>query len=333
MLPPMKILRFIAIFLACLVCIPVFAWTFGALYFDGPSRLLAWVMAGMILAAIFFVRPWWRRLGVIVAWFGVVLAWWLTLKPSNHGDWQADVAQKPWAEVNGDEVTIHNVRNCEYRTDTDFTPRWETRKLRLSQLTHIDLFINYWGSPWMAHPIVSFQFADAPPLCFSIETRKKTGQSYSAIGGLYRQYDLIFIASDERDVVRVRTNYRKGEDAYLYRTAAGLKQTRERFLEYIGSINALRDQPRWYNAVTTNCTTGIRSQHPASERMPWDWRLLVNGKGDELLYERHEILTDGLPFAELKQRALINSVARAANEDPDFSARIRKGRPGFESAK
>ena len=329
----MKLLRLACVPALFLVCIPVFAWTFGALYFDGPSQGLAWALAGAVLVAAVFVRPWWGKMGVVAAWFAIVLAWWLTLKPSNEGDWQADVARKPWAEINGDEVTIHNVRNCVYRTDTDYTAVWETRKVRLSQLTHIDLFINYWGSPWMAHPIVSFQFADAPPLCFSIETRKKVGQSYSAIGGLYRQYELIFIAADERDVVRVRTNYRKGEDAYLYRTAAGLKQTRERFLEYIHSINELNQTPRWYNAITTNCTTGIRSQHPASERMPWDWRLLVNGKGDELMYERHAILTDGLPFAELKQRALINSAARAANDSPDFSALIRKGRPGFEPVK
>lgn len=326
----MKYLRW---FLFILLGLPVLVWAFGALYFDGPSRTLAWALAAVNLGVIILVRPWLRKLGILAAGFTIVLTWWLMLKPSNDGDWQADVARKPWAEVNGDEVTIHNVRNCDYRTDTDYTPVWETRKVNLSQLTHIDLFINYWGSPWMAHPIVSFQFADAPPLCFSIETRKKTGQSYSAIGGLYRQYNLIFIAADERDVVRVRTNYRKGEDAYLYRTAAGLKHTRERFLEYIGTINELNETPRWYNAITTNCTTGIRSQRPASGRQPWDWRLLVNGKGDELLYERQAILSDGLPFDELKKRALINDAAKAANDSPEFSALIRQGRPGFGPVK
>jgi Domain of unknown function (DUF4105) len=329
----MKLLRLLAFLLLFLVCIPVFAWTFGALYYDGPSKWLAWGMACAVMLAAVFVREWWRKLAVIVVWFGIVLAWWLTLKPSNQGDWQVDVALKPWAEINGDEVTVHNVRNCVYRTDTDYTVVWETRKVRLSQLTHIDLFINYWGSPWMAHPIVSFQFADAPPLCFSIETRKRVGQTYSAIGGLYRQYHLIFIAADERDVIRVRTNYRKGEDAYLYRTTTGLKQTRKRFLEYINSINELNKTPRWYNAITTNCTTAIRSQHPAAERMAWDWRLLINGKGDELMYERNEILTDGLPFTELKRRALINSAARAVTDSPDFSTFIRKDRPGFEPAR
>lgn len=329
----MKFRRLLLIGLLVLASIPLILWAFGALYFDGPSKALAWGLVAVILLILVFVKPWWKKVGIFGAWFAMILAWWLTLKPSLNGDWQADVAQKPWVEVNGDEVTIHNVRNCIYRTATDFTPQWETRKVRLSQLTGMDLFINYWGSPWMAHPIVSFQFADAPPLCFSIETRKKVGQTYSAIGGLYRQYNLIFIAADERDVIRVRTNYRKGEDTYLYRTAAGVKQTRERFLEYIHSINEMSEKARWYNAITTNCTTAIRSQRPASERQPWDWRLLVNGKGDELMYERHAILTDGLPFAELKQRAHANSAAQAANDSPDFSQKIREGRPGMEPRK
>ena len=189
----MKVLRLLGFSILVLIIVPAFAWAYGALHFDGPSKWLAAAQAVVILAVLVFVRPCLRKLAIFSAWFAIVLSWWLTLKPSNDGDWQADVAEKAWAEVKGDEVTIHNVRNFDYRTDTDFTPHWETRTLRLSQLTGIDLFINYWGSPWMAHPIVSFQFADTLPLCFSIETRKKTGQIYSAIGGLYRQYDLICI--------------------------------------------------------------------------------------------------------------------------------------------
>ena len=191
----------------------------------------------------------------------------------------------------------------------------------------MDLAITYWGSPWMAHPIVSFDFADALPLCFSIETRKSVGQKYSALRGLYRQYTLIYIVADERDSIRVRSNYRHGEDVYLYRTLASPPEARERFLEYIQTINILRDHPRWYNAVTTNCTTSIRTQRPRNERAPWDWRILVNGKGDELLYERHLIATGGLSFSELKQRSWINKLARAADQDPDFSRLIRANLP------
>ena len=184
----------------------------------------------------------------------------------------------------------------------------------------------------MAHPIASFQFDNAPPVCFSIETRKQVGQSYSAIGGLYRQFELIYICAEERDVIRVRTNYRHGEEIFLYRTKAPPEGARRRFMEYVASMNTLRDHPRWYNAVTTNCTTTIRTQHDAARRAPWDWRILVNGYADEMLYEHGLIETDNLPFAELKSRARVNEAAQAADAAPDFSTRIRAGRPGFGPA-
>ncbi|MES2922652.1 MAG: DUF4105 domain-containing protein [Verrucomicrobiota bacterium] len=325
----MKIVRFCGYALLALVILIALAWAYGALHYDGPSKWLAVAQVVAILAVFVFVKRWGRKLAIFGAWFAIVLAWWLSLKPTNEADWQPDVVQLPWAEINGDVVTLHNVRNCDYRTVSDYTPRWETRTVNLSKITGIDIAINYWGSPYMAHPIISFQFSDAAPLCFSIETRKKVGQSYSAIGGLYRQFTLIYVVADERDVIRVRTNYRKDEDIYLYRTTATAAGARERFLEYLNTLNRMREKPRWYNAITTNCTTAIRHQHPAAERAKWNWRLLVNGKADELMYERHAIATGGLPFAELKQRALIDDAAKAANDDPDFSARIRAGRPGM----
>jgi hypothetical protein len=325
----MKFLRIAGLLLLGVVLLGAFAWTFGALWYDGPGAVLTIIAALALVAGLVFAKPWRAKLGIFALWFSGILGWWLTLKPVNEADWQPDVARLARAEVDGDTVTLHNVRNCDYRTETDYTPRWETRTVKLSQLTGIDMAIDYWGSPYMAHPIVSFQFADAPPVCFSIETRKKKGQSYSAIGGLYRQFELIYIVADERDVVRLRTNYRKGEDIYLYRLAIKPEKARERFLEYLQALNRLSEQPRWYNAITTNCTTAIRGQHPAGERLPWDWRILVNGKGDEMLYERNALVTDGLPFAELKQRVHINAAAREANDAPDFSKRIRAGVPGM----
>jgi hypothetical protein len=326
----MRVIRSVGALLVLLAGIIAALWAFGAVWFDTPFGNANKVVAGLLgvafASALLFVRPFWRKIGVIALLFGGVLAWWLTLSPTNDGDWQPDVAQKAWADIQGDEVTLHNVRNCDYRTETDYTPHLETRTVRISRITGIDLAINYWGSPWIAHPIVSFQFADAPPLCFSIEVRKKVGQTYSTVGGFYRQFELIYIVADERDVIRLRTNYRK-EDVYLYRTTVSPARARERFLEYIHSLNALRNKPRWYNAITTNCTTSIRTQHPRNERVPWDWRILLNGKGDELLYERDAIVTGGLPFAELKARSLIDARARAANDSPDFSKLIREGLP------
>ena len=325
-----RVCRWLGVLLILLAAIITITWAFGAVWFDAPfgntNKLAAGVLSAGFVIILLFVRPFWRKVAAVGFLFCAVLACWLTLFPTNDSDWQPDVAKEAWAEIQGDEVTLHNVRDCDYRTEADYTPRWETRTVRISQITGIDLAINYWGSPWIAHPIVSFQFADAPPLCFSIETRKKVGQTYSTIGGLYRQFELIYIAADERDVIRLRTNYRK-EDVYLYHTTISPERARERFLEYIHSLNALRNKPCWYNAITTNCTTSIRTQHPPRERVPWDWRILLNGKGDELMYQRHAIVTGGLPFDELKARSLINSRARAANNSADFSQLIREGLP------
>jgi len=323
-----KILRVFAWVLALIAVVLCVAWAFGALYFDfpkgGPFAAILFVIA--LLAIVIFLRRKLLKLGILFGACALVAAWWLTLKPSNDRAWQPDVAQTAWAEINGDEVTIYNVRNCDYRTATDFTTHYETRTVRLSQITGMDLAINYWGSPWIAHPIVSFQFADAPPLCFSIETRKTIGQQYSTLEGFYRQYTLIYVVADERDVIRLRTNYRR-EDVYLYHTLASPDQARERFREYINTLNILHEDPRWYNAVTSNCTTSIRTQRAANLRKPWDWRILLNGKADEMLYQDHAVATGGLSFTELKKHSLINERALSADQNPDFSRAIREGLP------
>ena len=326
----MALPRFFAWGVAWLIVFFCALWALGALYYDFPiHRFGQWaaiLLVVVVLAALIFIRGQGKKLAAVFVAFGIVLCWWLTLKPKNDRAWQPDVAQTAWTQINGDEVTFYNVRNCDYRTDTDFTTHWDTRTVRLSQITGIDVAINYWGSPWIAHPIVSFQFADALPLCFSIETRKTIGQQYSAVEGLYRRYTLIYIAADERDVIRLRSNYRR-EDVYLYHTLASPEQARQRFREYIDTINTLHESPRWYNAVTSNCTTSIRTQRAAKLRTPWDWRILFNGKIDEMLYQDHTIATGGLAFAELKRRSQINKRANEADQDPDFSRLIREGLP------
>ena len=136
------------------------------------------------------------------AFFGIV-AWWLTIQPRLDRDWKPEVAVLENAVIDGEHVTIHNVRNFDYRAETDFTPRYDTRAYDLSQLRGLDLFVTYWGSPLIAHPILSFDFGDQGHICFSIETRTERGESYSAVRGFYRQFELIYVAADERDVIRV----------------------------------------------------------------------------------------------------------------------------------
>ena len=327
----------IGVLLLLLVILGWTSWAFGALWFDcpiaTPGHPVAWVyLLGVLILLTLWARGRrWAAVGTLLL-AALVTLWWGLLQPSNERNWQPDVSREPWAEVNGDLVTIHNVRNFDYRPEDkmgESNPRWENRTVRLSQLTGLDAFLNFWGVSWMAHPILSFQFKDAPPVAFSIETRKEKGEAYSALGGLYRQYELVYIVGDERDLVRVRTNYRMGEDVYLYRTTLPLEDVRERFLEYIRSMNELHVHPRWYNAITANCTTSIRSQRSIAARSPWDLRILLNGRIDEMFYERGMLVADGLTFPELRRRALINAAAKAADQDPEFSHRIRSGIPGF----
>jgi hypothetical protein len=310
-------------------------WAAGALWFDlpvveGVRKVFAAALIGLVFF-FFFKKN--RLRWVAFALPLIVAAWWFTLRPSNDRTWLPDVAETPWAEIEGDLVTLHNVRNFDYRSFAEYTPKWETRNVRLSEITGVDIALTYWGSPWMAHPIVSFQFENSPPVCFSIETRKEEGEAYSALAGFFRQYELIYIIADERDVVRVRTNHREGEDVYLYRLKISPENARSRFLEYLETLNHLREHPRWYNALTTNCTTSIRSQHHDAERGEWDWRILLNGKSDEMLYENGALQTADLSFEKLKEGSKINAAAQAADSSHDFSRLIRSSLPTFQKPK
>lgn len=306
-------------------------WAAAALHFDVRVPWLRAPLAAVyvlgVIAVWVLVKRRWLAAGLTAGGFALVPAWWFTLQPSNEGDWQPDVAVLPYARINGNQITLCNIRNCDYRTETDFDVRHYDKTFDLDKLRTADLFMVHWGSPHMAHTMVSFGFDGGDYVCFSIETRKQKGQGYSAIKGLFRQFELIYIVGDERDLVRLRTNYRPGEDAYLYRLRGSPERVRAGFLDYVRRVNDLHRRPEWYSAITHNCTTTIRMQRAAADRAPWDWRMLVNGYGDELLYQRGAITTN-LPLAELKQRCHINDRARAADRAANFSRLIRQGVPG-----
>jgi hypothetical protein len=329
------VLHFLGVSFVSAVLLVATLWAAAALGFDVRIAWLRIPLVVVYLAAVFAALFWGqrfrRRAGFVALLFAIVLAWWLTLRAPQNADWQADVSRTAWAEINGDSVTIHNFRLCDYRAEFDYTCQWQTRTVNLNDLRGVDLFVDNWGSPWIAHTILSFNFGNNNRVAFSIEARRRTGQQYSAIRGFFRQFTLISIVSDERDVVRLRTNYRKDENLYLYHTTATIPFARELFLDYVGLTNNLHDHPVWYNAVTRNCTTQIFDLK-AMRSQPLNWAVLFNGKADEMEYKLGHFVTDGLGFNELKQRAWINPAAKAANNDPDFSERIRAGRPGFASA-
>ena len=304
------------------------------LYSNLPGPLRPWLAGifgiGSLVALVVWRRDLRVRLGFLAA-FAAVLVYWFLMPPSNNRDWQPDLATLAWAQISGDKVTIHNIRNCDYRTETDFTVQHYDKTFDLAKLKGVDFFLVYWGSPKIAHTMMSFDFEGQGNVCFSIETRKEKKEEYSTVKGFFRQYEIIYIVADERDLVRLRTNYRekgKGEDVYLYRINVKPETARKVFLSYLGKVNRLKERPEWYNALTENCTTSIR-QHtmPYNPNHRFDWRMIVNGYIDEMLYERGAV-DRSMPFAELKKRSYINPRAQAADKDPNFSQLIRVGLPG-----
>ncbi len=301
-------------------------------YFNHANRTLCTVLAtAFALASLAafggFTSPrWrWRAFAAYLLMFLVLLWQWSAIAPSNDRDWQAEVAVLPHASVAGDRVTVHNIRNFDYRGETDFTPAYYDKTFDLKQLNSVDLIASYWMGPAIAHTFLSFGFAGGDHLAVSIETRKERNESYSSVAGFFRQYELFYVVADERDVIRVRTNYRRdpAEDVYLYRLKVPTENARRLFLGYMDKINSLRERPEFYNTLTTNCTTNIwvhsrvNPDHP-----PFTLAMLASGHVPRLLYEAGRLDTS-VPFAELQRRSRINARAQAADKSKDFSRLIR----------
>jgi hypothetical protein len=327
-------LKFIKISLLVLTITIATIWAVLAVYFGDShgSRVQTGIAAvfglfGLVtLAGLSFAR--WRK-RLLVAYtmlFAAILCWWLlAIQPSNDRQWQPDLAQLPYATVNGDTVTVHNIRNVDYRSEFDFSPAYYDKTFDLNTLEGVDLFAVYWMGPAIAHTIMSFNFGDKDHLAVSIEARKELKEGYSTIKGFFRQYELTYIVADERDVIRLRTNYRKNppEDVYLYRLKAPKENVRRLFIEYLRKINELNVRPAFYNTLLDNCTTAIWFNTRVNPgHLPFSWKILLSGYVPEYLYESHG-LTTRLSFEELQRQAHINPVAQAADQLPDFSQRIR----------
>jgi hypothetical protein len=328
-------LRLIGNFILWLILCGMIGWGALAIFFSDLSRSAGSVLAVLYalgqLAILFFLRPRTLSFAVFLVLFAIILAGYLAKKPSNHREWQADVAVLPYADIDGDRVTVHNIRNCDYRTETDYTPRYYDRTFDLSKLDTIDLYLVNWGIKYVSHTMISFGFQGKKYLCISIETRKEKGEEYSTIKGFFRQYELIYVVADERDLVRLRTNYRKGETVYLYRLNGSRTVFRDIFLDYMGYINRLKNQPEWYNALTGNCTTQIRGHtRPYTGKTRWDWRILLNGWLDEMAYE-NGLLDQSLPLETLREKSIINERAKKLDRNPDFSILVRQGLPGMQT--
>lgn len=310
-------------------------WGVLALSYSGPHNDtvrfgLAAAFAVTLLAALVAMgfRSWrWRAFATYLVLFTALLAWYFTIKPSNQRDWQTDVAVLPYATIEDNLVTVHNIRNFDYRSETDYTPFYYDKRFDLNKLEGVDVIAIYWMGPDIAHVILSFAFTGDDHLAISIEARKESGESYSTFKGFFRQYELYYVVADERDVIRLRTNYRHDppEEVYVYRMNGPIENGRRLFMEYMIMMNELTTSPEFYNSLTTNCTTNYwLNSRVNPEHLPFNWKILASGHLPEYLYEHGRLSAGGLTFPELQQRVHINARAHAADTAEDFSRRIRE---------
>lgn len=286
----------------------------------------ALLLFGCVVVISASTRYRWRAIGIFAMVFAATLIWWSTIKPEASADWSADVARQVTGKVNGDFLTLKDVRNFDWRSDDDYRERWETRTYDLRKLSSIDMFLSYWAGPEMAHVIISFGFEGNIHLAWSIEVRRKRGGEFSPIAGLFKSDPLVIIAADERDVVGVRSNVR-GEDVQLYRLRTPPEEALPLLLEYVRQANSLSIKPEFYNSLTSNCTTDIvKIMRAVGDKISFDWRLIVNGYLPEYVYERGA-LNNKVPLAELKALAHIDKRASAVGLTSDYSQHIRIGVP------
>jgi hypothetical protein len=328
-----RLLKLAGMLLCALAVALMTGWGALAIYYSDlaaePLRL--GLACGFALAAAlaFLLLPNRRRtlVGFLLAVAGIA-AWWLSIPAANPRNWQPDVALLPHASIQGDRVTIHNIRNLRYRTETDYDVRHYDKTFDLNRLDAVDLLAVYWMGDAIAHVMVSFGFQETDFVTVSIETRKEQGEGYSTLKGFFKQYELTYIVGDERDLVRVRTDYRDPpESVYLYRLKMPRETVRKFFMEYIRQINSLKESPEWYNTLTTNCTTNVvRHVRAFGGRAQYNWKVLLSGYAPQYAYELGALDTS-LPFEELRRRSFINPKARAVGDDPQFSAKIRQGLP------
>lgn len=322
------------VFKATVLLLLGLAWGWGilAIYFSGPEAewlkvSVASAFALLLPTLFLLVRSF--KIGFLCCLlvFGGLIFWWQGLQPTGDKDWASDVSRISHGEVQGNRLIMHNVRNFRYLDDGTTDEKWETREYDLDKLTSLDLYLSYWASEHIAHTILSWGFEDGRYMAISIETRKDKSQEYSAVKGFFKQFELAYVAADEQDIIRLRTNYRK-ERVYAYRLKVSAKRSRELLLDYLAEMNRLVEQPEFYDALTRNCTTTILLHSNATapgDPAPMDWRILASGHLDQLLYDHH-LLYQQVAFSDLRQNSRVDLRMQRYGET-NFSQVLRHGLP------
>lgn len=325
-----------ALFLAITPCVLVMTlWATLALNFSNiPGEWFRMILAGAFalgtVGAFTLVR---NRLRTLLWWlavFGVIVIYWILIPASNDRDWTIDVAKEPHAKIDGDNVTIYGIRNFDYRHDPKAKltfvqiPRYYDHTYDLNDLETVDFVLSSWGVKDVVHTLFTFRFKNAANVVLSVETRREKGQPQTAIRGLYKQYEIIYILGTEEDILRLRTNFRDPrEQVYLYPTNATKKQTRDLFLDILKTVNRLKTHPTFYNTICDNCTTGLvpHLRH-IGLHLPFDMRLILNGLTDQLALQAGWIASD-LPYSELRQHFHVNPYVQDLKDPKDYSEAVR----------
>ena len=309
-------------------------WGALALWYRAPggrsfraALAAAWSGFGIVCLACVWTEWLAPALWIFAAGHAALLAWWRTLRPSNDRAWADDVARITHGGVDGNAVTLHNVRNFEWRSNEDYTARWETRRYDLDRLVSLDMIMSYWAGGAIAHTLISFGFDAGDHLVFSVEIRRERAKSFSEIGGFFKEFELSVIAADERDIVRLRTNVRR-ERTYLYRLRVAPAAMRSLFLAYVEEANSLVDRPRFYHTLTGNCTIVVyKMLRRTVGRLPLSYRLWLSGYMPEYVYGVGGLDTR-YPL-ELRRIGYVSERGRGADSSPTFSADIRRGIPAL----
>jgi hypothetical protein len=251
------------------------------------------------------------------------------IRPSHFRDWAPEQAVLPSAEFRGSQVTIHNVRNCQYFANDVYLVDYYDKTINLDAVRGVDfIMVPFAGMPAFAHTMISFEIAGvngtSDYLAVSVETRKEKNEQYNPVKGSARQFELMYVLADERDVIQQRTNFR-GEDVYLYHTTATPAAARMLLGDILVRVNELAKKPEFYDTLTNNCTTNIvrHINRIKPNRILTDVRVLLPGYSDALAYDEGLVERHGT-FLETRQRAYINPRAQRYAGREDFSEMIRR---------
>lgn len=308
-----------------------YIWGIGAVYYlnfltEYLRTPLMWAFIILIpLCLIIFRRRWY------VYWIALIiclsLATYYKFEPaSNLGDWDLNWAVMPSVTIKGNKIEVKNIRDFQYRSENDFTPHYYDKTFNLNDLDSLYYVLSYWdGNKAVAHSILSFGFKGGNYLCVSVETRLKKGQPQTGIGGLYNQYGLLYVLADEKDVLRLRTNFRK-EEVYMYKVNADKKTIKPLFVAIMQKIDKLNTQPQFYNTVKHNCLTSLLTdlRNARDEKMSFDYRYIFNGYSDELFYEKGAFVNQDIPFDKFKEIHHINQYIKDSDNIDIYSQEIRQ---------